>query len=1367
MSEADEREPPRRRRRQAEQPPPGKRRRGCGCLVRLPVYLLLLVGVAGAGLYFWAQSEGARDAARRTLEARLFEYFDREVRVGEVRWTLVPLSVELEDLVIPSPPGVAPADAPFARVPHLRLQLRLENWLDWRQPILHVEQVFVESPSVHLVLREDGTNNLPRFGRGEGDGGGRRLEVRLGALIVEEGLFRLNELEVPLDLSTRSVLARLEGMPPEDGDGLVLDGRATAQDLEITLPGGRPYRGTVSVRTRIGPDEIAIRELLLRGPDLSARARGELTVPEDDRRLELSVTAGGTVALAAHLGYLDPAAVPLAGPFRYEGSVAWRPEGWSVEGELDSERLVYDRRVLTDVTGFLRVVPDALRYRIDRAGYADGTFSGVVRGELTADPLPFEIDLSLDGLSLQALAADQGLPLEGLSGRIGGEVSYRFTTEDAVGGSGWADLAVRSARTAPVGEELALTGRVPLEIDRGRVHAAGVRLASTSGDQLLEVEGDYEIEAGTGRFDYRLSTRDVGPLAALFPEEEPPPAAGDGTQEPPAPLAWLPTAGAGEATGTFRLDPGTYAVAASFELTGVEAPGLLADRLEGSLRLTPTGVRDLLIEASRGDGALILAGAVPFVPEDGTDGANAAAGPPPPTFRLDLDAAGWPADERLAVWLPVELPLAGGLSGHLGLTGDPEGPVGGAELAIEPATVAGLELDRLTAAFGFDAEQFRLERLAGHTGAGVVTARGTLGIATGALDFEVDAPRLDLEAEPFAAVLQGEYSGRLSLRGTIGGTLERPGVEGTLTGEELVVGGHRVGDDGTARVELAWADERLSAEGGLPGVLRIEGGGPLTPERADLTLRLASERLGDALRAAVPGVPEGLRGGLSGELRIAGEPARPEELLVRFEAADLRLAYEDRAVRNVEPVVVRLTGDAVEVDSLFLTEAAGGSELFVQGSIGLAEGAPLDLRTQGSFATDWVELLVPDMEMDGTFDLLATIGGTLEQPKLNGQGELRQGHLIVPGFPQSFEDLHAVVLFYPDQVVLDRLESGVGGGSLRAFGRLGLYGPGGLDYRMQATLQEVTLRYPEGFWFESDAALTLVSTPEGRQLRGTVTLDRAFYVQDLETGLLQILRSALRAERLEVAEVDEIAASTQLALSVQAPGTVRVRNNLADLEGMADLTVRGTLARPVVFGTIEFEQGGTLIYEDSRFEVERARLTFADPARIEPVVDLLATTEVRQYDVTLELSGKIDNLQVRVASDPPLSDLDVFSLLSTGQAPETGLGSAVAGTDENRFSPGSFLAGQAAAAVTERVGTLFGFDRLRITPPESGTGSGTAVTVGKRLSKNVVVTYTERSATNEEKLLRVEWQVDQNLTLVLSSGTQNTFRVDARWERRF
>jgi translocation and assembly module TamB len=484
------------------------------------------------------------------------------------------------------------------------------------------------------------------------------------------------------------------------------------------------------------------------------------------------------------------------------------------------------------------------------------------------------------------------------------------------------------------------------------------------------------------------------------------------------------------------------------------------------------------------------------------------------------------------------------------------------------------------------------------------------------------------------------------------------------------------------------------------------------------------------------------------------------------------VVYEGHELRNLEPVVVRYAGESIALDSLFLHEPATESELFAQGTIGLGEGGALALNVQGSLSTDWVEPLVPQVEVDGTFDVLASVRGTVSEPRFNGQGELREGRLIVDGFPQSLDDLTAVVLFYPQQIVLDRARARVGGGTARASGRVvpPWAGDGDLDYSLQASLDDVTLRYPEGFWLRSDAALSLLSTPDGRILRGTVQLDRAYYVQDIEVSLFQIMRRALRADRLEVAETGEIESTTQLAVSVSAPGTVRVRNNLADLTGSADLTVRGTIARPVVFGEVEIDRGGTLVYSDTEFEVERARLTFASPTRIDPIVDLVATADIREYDVTLMLSGKLDGLRAQVTSDPPLSDLDVVALLTTGQAPdERGLTPGI--TDLETFASDTaerFLYGQAASVVSDRLETLFGVDTLRISPVtgESGSTVG-SVTIGKRLSSDVLVTYTSQPSDTEEYLVQVEWQVDENLTLIFTSVEGESYRVDARWDKRF
>lgn len=1339
----------------------GRRRRGCGCLLRGPLYLLLLVVLILAGAYFWLQGEGARERAAVLLEARLSEYFGRDVQVGEIEWTLFPIALEARDLVIPSPEDWSPDTPPFARVARLVVHLRLENWADWRQPVLEVEQVFATEPQVYLEVREDGSNNLPRFGR-DREPRRQQVEVELGAVVAEDGVFRFNELEVPLDFRARSVSARLQGVDPEAvaGEepeaGVALEARVVAQEAEITLPGGEPYRLSVSARARMSAGRIDFQEVLLNGPDLRARTEGVLFVPADERRLELDVSAFARVALAAHLGYLDPEEPPAEGPLRFEGELLWRSEGWSVAGRLSSSRLELADRTLADVSGILRIRPELLRYEIDHAAYTGGTVTGVIAAELEPDPRPFQVDLTLAGLDLEALVADQGLPLEGVHGRLRGEVSYRFHTDAPEDGSGWADLRLTSARQGTLGEGLALSGQVPLEIDRGTVRTRATRLVSASGAQLLGVEGFYDVSEGAGEFRWDVSTTDVGQLAGLVPVEEDP--------EEPGPPAWLPTAGRGEIEGVLRLRPERYGVEAVFDLAAVEAPGLQAERLEGSATVSALGLQNLRLAASTGGGALQVTGSVPFEEGEGRV-----------PFELAVDAAGWPADERLGAWLPFELPVAGPVSGHLELAGSVEALRGRAELTVEPAELSGFPLDRALVDLSFDPERLVVERGVVQAEAGEVTAQGALELESGAMDFRVEAPALALDREPFADLLSQELSGTLALTAVVEGTLESPRARARLVSRGLTFAGRdlipRGGtDEGSALLEVTWDGREVVADGGVAGLLALEGGGLLTPERADLRFELATDRLGGLVRLAAE-VPEGFDGAARGELVVAGDLSAPEALGVALELGELAVHYEEHTLRNLEPVVVRYTGDSVAVDSLFLQEEGTGSELFVQGAVGLAEPNPLDLRLQGSVSTDWVELVVPTVEMEGTFDALATVRGTLREPRLNGQGELRNGELVVEGFPQSLSDLSAVVLFYPQQVVLDRARANVGGGTLRASGRVGLFGPGGLDYNLQASLDDVTLRYPEGFWLRADAALSLVSTPDGRQLRGGIQLERAFFVQDVEVGILQLLRGALRTQRLEVAETGELERSTRLSLTVDAPGTVRVRNNLADLTGSASLTIRGSLARPIVFGEVELERGGELIYAENEFEVERARLTFASPTRIDPIIDLVATTEVREYAVTLSLSGRVETLQARVSSDPPLSDLDVVALLTTGQTP--GKRGSIPGASEAEASGAAaaaerFLYGQAASVVTERLERLFGFDTLRISPVTADTGDTVgSVTVGKRLSSDVFVTYTSQPSATDEYLVQVEWQVDENLTLIFTSLEGDSYRVDARWDKRF
>ncbi len=524
-------------------------------------------------------------------------------------------------------------------------------------------------------------------------------------------------------------------------------------------------------------------------------------------------------------------------------------------------------------------------------------------------------------------------------------------------------------------------------------------------------------------------------------------------------------------------------------------------------------------------------------------------------------------------------------------------------------------------------------------------------------------------------------------------------------------------------------------------------------------------------------LPE-LQGSFLGSLAVDADfPAETWQAELRL--ADLRVQYEGHRIASLEPVVIDLLPDRLEVRSFYLGEPESETEIFVSGSVGLGETMPLNLRIQSTISAVWAELFVPQIDIDGYLDILATVRGTADDPALNGQGELRQGRLIVPDFPQ-IDQIQGLVFLNRDSIEVDGLRARMGGGQLQGTGRLDLPRSGEpFTYRLNVIAEDVSVRYPEGFLARGDADLALVATaatPQSRVIRGEVRLSRLFYLEDFEVDPLQLLRTGLQRQRLEVAETDEFLATTQLNIQITGEDALRINNNLANLRGsLEQLSVRGTLASPVVFGQVELEPGGKVVYQDNEYEIERGLITFNNPYRLDPTFDIVARTEVRNYDILLFLEGTLERMKARFSSDEGLADLEVLALLATGQELE-GQGRLLAPGErrvesEMNLGPSSFLAGQAASLVSRRVGTLFGFDRFRIDPLSNtsrGTLGGVRLSVGKRISRNLFVTYSVNPAASEEYLVRAEWQIANNVLLVFSrDGKEDSYAVDAEWEKRF
>jgi translocation and assembly module TamB len=75
-------------------------------------------------------------------------------------------------------------------------------------------------------------------------------------------------------------------------------------------------------------------------------------------------------------------------------------------------------------------------------------------------------------------------------------------------------------------------------------------------------------------------------------------------------------------------------------------------------------------------------------------------------------------------------------------------------------------------------------------------------------------------------------------------------------------------------------------------------------------------------------------------------------------------------------------------------------------------------------------------------------------------------------------------------------------------------------------------------------------------------------------------------------------------------------------------------------------------FRGNQYTIARGDINFANPFRLDPVLNVEATTTIRQYEVTLDFTGPASRLTLAYRSDPPLPSSDIIELLALGQTGE-------------------------------------------------------------------------------------------------------------------
>src|SRR5207302_1870120 len=109
--------------------------------------------------------------------------------------------------------------------------------------------------------------------------------------------------------------------------------------------------------------------------------------------------------------------------------------------------------------------------------------------------------------------------------------------------------------------------------------------------------------------------------------------------------------------------------------------------------------------------------------------------------------------------------------------------------------------------------------------------------------------------------------------------------------------------------------------------------------------------------------------------------------------------------------------------------------------------------------------------------------------------------------------------------------------------------------------------------------------------------------------------------------------SLKLDVHVVSTPELRVETSLARLSGDADMRIRGTASRPALLGRLNIVEGD-VYFNGTKYSLERGDITFTNPVKIEPVLNMEASARVREYDITIGLHGPVEKLQPTYRSEP-------------------------------------------------------------------------------------------------------------------------------------
>ncbi len=1217
-------------------------------LKRLGKVLFVLLAALGAitgGLLAWATSESGSSFISSRVRQAIQRQTGAEVSFRDIDIELFPPRLALREIVAEGPEGRVSCKVSEAELAPDPLSLFAGE--------LVIDELYLGSPRCRVRLDgEDASAIRERLEDAEpGDEGHLDLSV-----IPEFEVFALSDGRLDVEIDDAEGIGRIDA----EITGLGLDVTGTPPGMEIRglveAIDGSWKRGKDSVeetlrslkfRAAVCPDSIDVRHLLadVAGADLRLRD-GHVPFPLWPRGPDVA-----DFAIEVPLPLLErlPLELPeMSGTAGFQGQVSLRrgdddEVGVTGRGRVELQDAVIDELRLGDLEGLVSLGPRGVAFSETDLHTADGRLR--LEGNVELDEkLTARLDANLHEIELGRLLESLTVPGSYVTQRMNGTANLRGTLSPMrLDGRIDVDVTDHTTRDGPFRSgrsEVVL--HIPRGSVRGKVHikersfsASGLDVRLPRSRVLVEMRFAYEMRRGWSlqASSDDLELGDIGSIAGL-------PVSGHG---PVNCRIRDPSYGDPRISGSVAFDDlviGEYRL--GHAASGVRFSGydLVLERIEAhtgsslynapELRITFGGRDEMRLETR------LMAERVAV-----QDLAR--------IFRVDTSRWGSPRGV-LSGRAAVDYRLR---SDDLGVEVD---------AVHDGMTIFGERFGPDAVRLDWKNEQLTVSELGLTKGRGTISVTGAM-MPDRSLNFVGVASEVDLSSFEHPALRDLELQADAQLFAVIGGTLDHPtGWAEARLGETEMHGLSY----GPTHVELELDDTQVTGRGKLAGEM-------LHLEHLDFDLEnetfLVEGFAYDLDLIEALDIDTGARkvaAEITGELALSGRLADRPGLEGRIGVQRIELAIGDYRIRNKRPIEIAVKRDRFHLSR---TRFIGPRLAFdLRGRAGLSK---VDLDIDGLADLRIVDELFDSIHSaEGRLRIDAHVSGRWTNPRFRGHASLEDGSLGVRGFPHRIEEIEGRVELGAEVFRFEDFSARSAGGGIEIDGKLTLDGLEVDDYRFRCRLdgfdlaplpdlrfQASTVR--EGLLLRPSDEVSLGGGPKRElpTITGDVEISDLEYTQDIrmiEVSDLSIDRLAGKRTGPSTPRVYE-EKNDLFAFDIRLHGSqnLRVRNNLID----ADLRIDDVENPLRLIGSNQiFGFRGRLLatrgqvrFAGKRFELRYGAVTWTDPLQLtNPDFRVTADGQVRDWKVAITAVGSVEEYEIRLSSQPFLSDEDLVFLLLTG-----------------------------------------------------------------------------------------------------------------------